>query len=116
MTNAMAVSVPVFSTVAMVGTAIIGPVMALFTLATLIALALGTPPAAFLQTPSIVCLHPLRTVINLPVASPLPVAGAPVMAATIPIPEAGRPDIASAWTRNDFITRRRRRIPDDDVE
>lgn len=81
-----------------------------------IMVAIATPPTAAVQMPAIIAMLPFRVLIVVADAYPFPMAADPHMPSAIPIPIAGRPYIAPAWGRNDFISCRRRGVANNDVD
>ena len=81
-----------------------------------VVMALAALPAATVQAPAIIALSPFRALIVVAGACAFPMTSGPLMPSVIQIPITGRPFIAPAGSRNDFIPYRRRGVADDDVE
>ena len=78
-----------------------------------VAVTVAAAPAATLKLPAVVALAPFRTVVGIALADFLIVALDPHVAMAVPVPVAGRPFVAAACMRHDFVARRRRCGTDD---
>lgn len=73
-------------------------------------------PAAAVQAPAIAALTPFRTLVIMTRAHALPMALSPPVFMAPHVPVTGRPFISPARRRNNFVSRRRRSIANDDTD
>ena len=81
-----------------------------------VAVVIARLPSTTVQSPAIIALPPLRALIVMARAHALPMPFSPLMLFVFYIPIAGCPFISVAWSWNDLIPRRRRRIADNDTD